>query len=1382
MNLDAEKISLLSKESNQIYPFIPNFQCSTRTGVLKIKGIIAIWDSGSTNSYISEGLIGLLQTRKIGQSKLNRRTLEGVSPVTVDLYDIEILSEKERYAFSGVFMSTKSIVTLPPMAWSPQGRAAKLDLAQEYPHSDLKVDLLFGIDLIGKVLLESIIKFDNFFAIKTHFGWTLAGYWQGNKSALSLGLLSEADTIEDKTTHLSNEDLDRRLESFWKVEHTGILGEHEDVLSVGERAAVTTLEHGRVFIENRYYLPLLWKSAARPRNNWSMAVKRLESLERRLKKDPETEALYHEEFRKLEQKGLIERVSLDRRFEASFLLPHRPIVKRDADGKILKVRPVFDAAARDSSGHKLNDFIWPGPPRQTDLCGILLRFRMGPYAISWDIQSMFHCFHTLEDDRDYQRFIYRYGNVEDAIIIYRAIMVCFGFCDSPFKCSDTLYYHCLKYTTTHPLTCAILIRNLFVDDELAAMMKVADVLLFVEEATYILAQAGMKLHKISTNSEEVKRGLLDKNINTDETVGIKGHEDLYEQLSVEDKSALGIQWNPKKDVFSFSGFAALDDGGPVTKRTISSKSASIFDPVGYLSPFLMRSKFILRQCWVEKAGWDDKSSPEIEAAWTAWLSELRDLDMVKIPRPIILDAEIVDMSLACFGDASMRGYCACVYLRVEYMSGLVTSNLIISKTKIAPTKVISLPRLELCAMLINCRLGNFVVKELDRGPLRATYFSDSKTCLNWVRKSSTNWKSFVANKVSEIQRISDVDRHRWVAGLQNPSDRGTRGESVQSMIGEDLWWHGPDWLINPEESWPKESFIGGIDEDKDALVEKAPAIVFAAVVIPEKAILEDLVVRFSEFTPIVNTIGFLNRLKKKARAARAAVLEGRSVPISHPRTPRPHLIKKSIQEVPKISGFEWIEAMNDIFRFTQKEHFGTEWDLLTKQPPEPVSASSPLSRFLPYFDADVNLIRIGGRLHESDLSEPAKHQILLPFKCELVRKFILHFHQRRCHEPNIWLISWLRQKVWILRTRKEVQTTKMRCLRCFKKKAEGAGQLMGAPPRPRVTLTRCFSTCAVDQAGPFWTRAKDGTKEKRWIVLYTCASSRGVILDVVESMDTPTFILSLRRFVARRGLPLEIWSDNHATLKKANRELLTLWRMLDKKMIESVEEFKHIQFHWEFIPPKAPHHGGWWERLIAVMKECLYGSLKGACLSDVELRTVILEVETLLNDRPLVGTESETDGSIEALTPNKLQFGNNLAPFPAISPRRSKGEVDPVRVRWRHRQALLKNFERKWSKLYLFELQKRNVWQFPKKDIEVGEIVLLKDSDAAPRALWPLARVIETSSGRDGRVRKVLLKVRGNELWRPIQNLYPLEIRGEADITVATPELLHVVDNFFKIK
>ena len=107
---------------------------------------------------------------------------------------------------------------------------------------------------------------------------------------------------------------------------------------------------------------------------------------------------------------------------------------------------------------------------------------------------MFHCFYTVENDKDYQRFIYRYGDVDSSIIIYRAIMVCFSFTDSPFKCCDMIFYHCLKYTTTHAEMCAILIRNLFVNDELAAMISVVAVLKFVSKVTYILAEAGMCLH------------------------------------------------------------------------------------------------------------------------------------------------------------------------------------------------------------------------------------------------------------------------------------------------------------------------------------------------------------------------------------------------------------------------------------------------------------------------------------------------------------------------------------------------------------------------------------------------------------------------------------------------------------------------------------------------------------------------------------------------------------------------------------------------------------------------------------------------------------------------------------------------------------------------
>ena len=1344
----------------------------------------AIWDSGSTNSYISKAMIKKLKPIKIGQVKLRRKTLEGTMSVTVDLYQLEILSISQKYGFSAIFMSTETIVTLPGVNWTPPTALDTLELAQDFPHGDLVIDLLIGVDCLGRVLEDKIKKFGNYFAIKTLFGWTLAGFWQGNKDNLVLGLLNEAELNEDKIDmdkgQISNEDLDRRLESFWKIEEAGIHGSgHEEVLTVGEREAVTKLEQGRTFTNNRYSLPILWRSEARPRNNFSNAMKRLESLDRKLKKDPEVGKLYLEEFRKLENKGLIERISLDRKHEPAFYLPHRPVVKRAPDGTIQKVRPVFDAAARDSSGRTLNDFIWPGPARQRDLCGILLRFRLGVVAISWDVQSMFHCFLTNEEDRDYQRFVFRYGDNDEEVIIYRAIMSTFGLSDSPFKCCDTVFYHCFKFSVTHARTSATMTRDLFVDDDISAMESAAAALTFVSEAKYILGEASMKIHKISTNSELVKEGLLAEELNRDDD-GIELRDSLAmeEMLSVEDKTALGMQWKPSPDTFTFRGFASLCDNGKVTKRTISSKSGQVWDPLGLLAPFLIRSKIILRQCWIDENGWDDDVTPEVAAGWQLWLLELKELDALSIPRPIVLDMEIVDMEIIAFSDASQKAYCSAVYLRVSYRSGLVDANLLIAKTRVAPSKVLSLPRLELLGIVTNCRLVKFVREHLDRGELKATFFTDSKTCLQWVRKCSSSWKCFVANKVAEIHRLSQVEDHYWVSGLDNPSDRGTRGIAVKQLESEALWFKGPPWLILSRENWPKEDFVGGIDEV--VMAEKAP-ITLTSVEVGEESIFEQIDEKFANLTKTVNCIGYLNRMKNRAKMAKTAVAAGTNVPLSTPRLPpRAHLSKSQIVDVPQITGQEWNKALNSCFHFVQKRHFGPEWISLMRPFPENlVEPSSKLAKFLPYIDHDLGLIRIGGRLQESDLADAAKHQILLPSKCTFVRKYLLHYHERRAHEPSLWFIAWLKQKVWILKSRSEVNCARMRCLRCKRKKMKPMGQVMSPPPRSRVVVSRCFSTVGLDQAGPILVKMPDGTKQKRWICLYTCASSRAVILDILESMDTNTFILSFRRFVARRGLPLEVWSDNHASLKKANKELLTLWRMLDKKKIEAEEQFKHVDFHWSWTTPKAPWEGGFYERLQSVMKECLYGALKGACLSDVELRTTILETEQILNDRPLAGTYSEAEDSVQALTPNKLTFGHNLAPFPVISSRKVKLENCPVKIRWRHRQSVLNQFERMWSKLYLFELQKRKAWTHPMRDIEKGEIVLVKDADKSPRATWPLARVVETAVGRDGRVRKVLLRMKGKELWRPSQAVFPMEIRDEADVGDATPELLSAVSEMY---
>ena len=274
---------------------------------------------------------------------------------------------------------------------------------------------------------------------------------------------------------------------------------------------------------------------------------------------------------------------------------------------------------------------------------------------------------------------------------------------------------------------------------------------------------------------------------------------------------------------------------------------------------------------------------------------------------------------------------------------------------------------------------------------------------------------------------------------------------------------------------------------------------------------------------------------------------------------------------------------------------------------------------------------------------------------------------------------------------------------------------------------------------------------KRYGVLFTCLSIRAVHVEIVYSLDTPSFINSLRRFMARRGRPEEIRSDNGGNFVSGNKELteaITRWNN------NQIREFLLQQsIKWVFNPPAGSHHGGVWERCIRTVRKIMNAICKEQTLDDEGLLTLMCKVEAIINGRPITKV-SDDPNDWEALTPNHLLL---LRAGPKLPPGLFEKEDCYSRRRWRQVQYMADVFWRRWIKEYLPSLQQRQRWSKARRNLQVNDIVLLVD-DSSPRSLWPLARVLEVHrSGHDGHVRSVKVKTRSSVLERPIDKIVLLE-------------------------
>ncbi|XP_064633645.1 uncharacterized protein LOC135491604 [Lineus longissimus] len=291
----------------------------------------------------------------------------------------------------------------------------------------------------------------------------------------------------------------------------------------------------------------------------------------------------------------------------------------------------------------------------------------------------------------------------------------------------------------------------------------------------------------------------------------------------ESLKTLGIAWNTSDDTFRFPTVKTLIDlEDPETKRSLLSIASKIFDIMGMLSPYVIRAKLLFQELWQKGLGWDDTLDETTAQKWRIWKGELKELDQLEIPRCLPLGlGEISSIELHGFGDASEKAYGAAVYIRVVDQNGYTAARLVMSKSKVAPVKKVSLPRLELLAAVVNTRLVKFVKESLSRNIDRVTMWTDSTVTLAWIRKPSHIWKTFVANRVEEIQTTWEPELWRHCPGEDNPSDLLTRGLPAEDLVNREEWWSGPQWLPLSTDMWPKGKLS---DESSEDLEEKKATI------------------------------------------------------------------------------------------------------------------------------------------------------------------------------------------------------------------------------------------------------------------------------------------------------------------------------------------------------------------------------------------------------------------------------------------------------------------------------------------------------------------------------------------------------------------------------
>ena len=1048
----------------------------------------------------------------------------------------------------------------------------------------------------------------------------------------------------------------------------------------------------------------------------AQALRRLQSVERKLAKDDNLAQLYKKKIADYVQKGYCRKltdVEAATTTPKTWYLPHFAVTNANKPGKI---RLVFDAAAK-SGGTSLNDALLAGPDLLMPLTRVLYTFRERPIAFGGDIREMFHQVRIRSEDTPAQRFLWREAS-DAPVQTYQMAAMIFGAVSSISPCSAQFVKNrnAEQFADEMPDAVNAIWHKHYMDDYLDSVDTESEAITRIKEVLHIHEQGGFEMRNWISSSRKVLQAIP-------EDLRARGDIDLSSGTALPTERTLGVRWNPNEDVFFFTlsptFSTARQDGILLTKRNILSMVMSVFDPLGFLTCFSISARIILQDVWRAGIGWDDELPATLQQHWKAWYNDLRNVTSVKIPRCYLpSDHHHDSVELHIFVDASEKAYASAAYLRSCTDTGRVDTTLVASRARVAPLKLVSIPRLELQAAVMGSRLANTLKEEHSLDIKRTVFWSDSMTVLFWIRSDAHRFRPFVAHRISEICETTDASAWRWLPSRENIADLATRGAQLEDLTPDSPWFKGPQFLQRDENLWPVEVQRCNAVDDEDKEIKRE--FVGSVTQVRPPSCLPDCT-RFSSFSRLLRATAWVLRYVHVLKCRR----------------------EKSEYDVGELSREELVEAERQLVKRCQEETFSEELNSLHRG-----QALQPSSRLIQLSPVIVNgVLRAQGRTERATaLADQTRRPAILDPKHPFTRLLIHHHHCASGHHGQERVMNELRQRYWVLRMRSAVRHAWHDCQRCKITRAMPTPPQMGPLPSCRLTpYVRPFTFTGVDYFGPMLVSI-GRRREKRYGALFTCLTTRAVHLEMAASLTTDSAIMAIRRLIARRGAPKELYSDNGTNFRGADVELRNAIRELDQDQLQQDLSGRGIE--WFFNPPAAPHMGGSWERLVRSIKVALRVVLKERAPKEEVLHTLLLEAEAVVNSRPLSYVSGDLDDE-PSLTPFNFLIGTT-------STTQSQGNFTDsdlrLRKQWRASQRLADLFWKRWIHEYLPSLTRRTKWHQPAEPIKVDDVVILVDKNL-PRGSWPRGRVTVVYPGRDNIIRVVDVKTATGTFRRPVSKL-----------------------------
>ena len=1321
----------------------------------------ALFDTGSSRSYINPKIAEKLAIRSdlVTNVEYEVRTFLGAGTKELGETTLQVYFPSGRYHALPIFIDNEFNIDLEVRGLSQAVsnlRALNIPLGADLGGSSDKLEIcgLVGSDIIQYInfstvkcmsgialnIENKIIPFGNseHFLYPGQVGSYDSCHKVQNNYKTILSEIKCPDTLVNtclnpKETYNDSlgpifdlSSVERRIDQMVSCDTLGI----EDISNQGvsdyDKGKIEQFEAG-IEIKDQVFVELVWGDNINDvPSNHSVALAVLDRVTKNLEKKGLLE-VYNDVFKDQLKENIIEKFECHPSdFKNYIWLPHRPIIKDEAQSTF-KVRPVFNCSLKTSPDKpSLNEASYQGINNMQDMLMLILLFRTNKFVLLGDLRKAFLQI-RLKLLRDKNKFCF-FLKQGTKLVCYRYNTLLFGYCCSPFI---------LNYVIKH-------VASLHPDDECTRMLRSS---FFVDN----LVKTGNSVEKLTqlynecaSRLDAVHFDLRSCNSNSPELQELMKREDRFITHGLRLDKVLGYRYSSDSDQLQLHSVEI--DSEANTKRKILAESAKVFDPLSIAGPVTIRAKQLISTLWRKKKSknhWDEIVGQEICKEWSNLSKDLQALGSIEFPRLSLRDDLPMDIFIFC--DASKLSYGF-----VAYAVQQGESNFIFAKPKVAPIKGRSLPQLELLGAVVGSQCLLTLLEVFKHVNIKSVYIHlDAQIVLSWLLSPTKTKNLYTSNRIKDVKKnVNDAKEKygveisfRYVPTGDNPADMLSRGISFDKFLEEmEFWIHGPEWIRGVNVCWPSSDF--------GCLSEASKTLVMCTSLGEEKTTMSPLVAfeKFESFNKLLNITSNVFQFLKAKGLLKEATMErlwGTSAPLEIAKL---HLIK-----------------------VMQAEAFPMELDYLSGSKPRGIPARvRDMNLFLDKF----GIIRCDGRMGKvSKFQYSLIYPILLAPRQHALTQLIVTFYHHKVQHLGIQ--STLNKvKLAGFRLIHPYQTVKAiikPCVTCKKfNSLSYRYPRMTDLPKDRVNLVRPYLNVGVDYTG--FIMVKVGESEaKYYLLILTCLCTRAIHLELLPDQSVDQFVLALVRFCNVYGIPEAIYSDNALTFTSGASVLKQVFTSDEFKSAFGTHSINHIK-----IPLGAPWVGSIWERCIRTVKTCLRKAIGRQKLDYFRLKTVLSDIQSAINQRPLTYRCSE-DFELEVISPNDF-----LNPYHenSLLIHNPKGILPHTKARkvliesLETRDSLLESFKQIWYNEYLLGLRDSYKDLHDSKfanQVKIGDIVLLKNTQpkvVKKRQHWSLARVLELIYGHDGKVRSVkILKGTADYLTRPrqpelhpINHLFPLEL------------------------